>query len=126
MKFRRDESGAGLIEVMVTTFIVMIIMLGMVAFHFLGRVSIDREEMKRVALSMAEARLESFQIAPPDSIRTRTDSRVVSGVPFTMVTTVQNNMPEAGMKGVTVTVTWPVTTSTNRSLALYTCYNVGS
>ena len=122
----RDESGLSLKEVEVTTFIVMIVMLGMVAFHFLGRVSIDREEMKRVALSLAQSRLESFQTAPPDSVRARTDTRLVSGVTFTLDTAVQNDTPEAGLRAVTVTVTWPVTASTNRSLSLYSCYNVGT
>ena len=56
-----DESGLTLLEVMISAIILLFVLLSMVSGYALGRVNLDREEVKRRAVGLAQDRLETIR-----------------------------------------------------------------
>jgi len=56
-----NERGLTLLEVMISAIILLFVLLSMISGYALGRVNLDREEVKRRAVGLAQDRLETIR-----------------------------------------------------------------
>lgn len=112
-----QETGAGLIEVMVASALVLIIFFGLSAFYRNGRMQLGLEEDRRRAVAIAQARLDGLRrdyrydaIATLDGSDT---TFVVDGRNFRVDHAVVIDTPESNAATVTVTVNWTAFVGTN-------------
>lgn len=116
----RDTRGVTLLEVVIASFLVAVVTLGMAEFFARGRGAFDQEERKRVATLLAQEALESAVATPYDLIAGSASGRTIANVSYTIAVTVQNNAPEPNMKTVRSAVTWQARPGVTRSVSLLT------
>jgi Tfp pilus assembly protein PilV len=115
-----DEKGLTLLEVMIAALILLFVLLSMISGYNMGRINLDREEVKRRAIALAQDRMETIRaraMAPPvtASFNAITTARIdttytLDGNTFTLRSTV-NPLPSATntlLKEITMDVTWTV------------------
>jgi len=99
-----SENGFSLIEVLIALIILVIVILGGGAYFFYGRLGINREGYRRVALELASQKLEELKAGDYDAIPDKEETTInLSSETFT---TEVNSTKEDGYKKVTVTVSW--------------------
>lgn len=116
-----NQRGLTLLEVMIAALILLFVLLSMVSGYMLGRVNLDREEVKRRAIGLAQDRLETIRarsisslaaweaVVPAKIDTTYTLDRTT----FTLTSTVDDSLPTTQTtkpvrKIVTVDVGWVV------------------
>jgi len=105
---RASEQGLTLLETLIAAFILLFVMLSMITGYTLGRVNLDREEVKRKAVGLAQDRLEQVKARFPWSDLTAakidTSNYVVDGTRFDLTSAVT----DSGLvrKNIVVTVSW--------------------
>jgi len=116
-----DQRGLSLLEVMIAALILLFVLLSMVSGYMLGRVNLDREEVKRRAIGLAQDRLETIRARSIASlaawdlvVKARIDTTyTLDGTTFTLTSTVDDSLPNTQFtkpvrKIVTVDVGWTV------------------
>ena len=106
-----NQRGVSLLEVLIAALILLFVLLSMVSGYMLGRVNLDREEVKRRAIGLAQDRLETVRARSVASlaawdlvIKARIDTTyALDGTNFTLTSTVVDS-PEAPKKPVRKTV----------------------
>jgi len=91
-----NQRGLTLLEVMIAALILLFVLLSMVSGYMLGRVNLDREEVKRRAIGLAQDRLETVRARSVASlaawdlvIKARIDTTyTLDGTTFTLTSTV--------------------------------------
>jgi Tfp pilus assembly protein PilV len=116
----RDSSGASLLEVVISTFILAIVILGLVEFFARGRVWFDHEERKRAATLLAQEAMERAVALPYSEIQPVTDQRTIASVQYAINLSVDIDAPEAGMKTLRSEVVWQATPTAQRAVDLVT------
>jgi prepilin-type N-terminal cleavage/methylation domain-containing protein len=105
-----QERGFTVIEVMVAAVILLLVYFGAAQYAARSRSQMDLEESRRIAVSIARARLESLRRDESydslDSIVDQDTTYVVDNRSYTVVHTVLTGVPETDASTVTVTVNW--------------------
>lgn len=109
-----------LVEVLIATFILGLVAIGMVEFFARGRGGFDQEERKRVGTMLVQDALERTVALPYASIVDWGEQRTISSVDYTIAVTTQTDVPEADVKTVLCTVTWALSPTDNRQASLTT------
>lgn len=117
---RREQSGAGLVEVMVASLIVTLVAVGLIGFFAQGRVWIDHEERKRTATLLAQEALEHTMTVDYDAISPWSSTRDIDSVAYSVIVTVAEDTPETSVKTISSTASWQATQSARRSVTLVT------
>lgn len=113
----RSERGLTLLETLIAAFILLFVMLTMITSYTLGRINIDREEVKRKAVGLAQDRLEQVKARFPwtDLTAAKIDtSYTVDGTTFNLRSTLTDSA--SVRKNVLVTVSWTTRRSNGTSL----------
>ena len=117
----RCARGTSLVEIIIASFLVGVVSLGMVEFFARGRGAFDQEERKRVATLLAQDALEKTRATDYALIATLSPStRTIANVTYTIDVTVQTDVPDIDIKTISSTVTWEARPSINRSVRLDT------
>uniref|UniRef100_A0A7C4MQG2 Prepilin-type N-terminal cleavage/methylation domain-containing protein n=1 Tax=Desulfatirhabdium butyrativorans TaxID=340467 RepID=A0A7C4MQG2_9BACT len=107
---RRREGGFTLIEVLMAAVILAVGLLGLAAMQTAAIKANYQAKKHTLAVALAETQLEAYRNMAYDSIPsgTITDTDVTSGDvgKFTRVVTIENDVPVAGVKTITVSVFW--------------------
>uniref|UniRef100_A0A7C4KFG1 Type IV pilus modification protein PilV n=1 Tax=Anaerolinea thermolimosa TaxID=229919 RepID=A0A7C4KFG1_9CHLR len=107
---RKREDGFTLIEVLMAAVILAVGLLGLAAMQTAAIKANYQAKKHTLAVALAENQIESYRNTPYASLpsETKTESGLVSGDVghFTRVTTIQNDTPLAGLKTITVSVSW--------------------
>lgn len=116
-----NQRGLTLLEVMIAALILLFVLLSMVSGYMLGRVNLDREEVKRRAIGLAQDRLETIRARSIASVAAwelvvpaRIDTTyVLDGTTFRLTSTVDDSLPTTPTtkpvrKTVTVNVGWTI------------------
>jgi Tfp pilus assembly protein PilV len=115
-----NEHGLTLLEVMISAVILLFVLLSMISGYAMGRVNLDREEVKRRAVALAQDRMETIRArsnAPPvtANFNALTKARIdttytLDRTTFTLSSTV-TPLPTATntlLKVISMDVTWTV------------------
>lgn len=106
----QKEAGFTLIEVMMSAVVLAIGLLALAAMQGAAIKANYQAKKHTLAVALAENRIESYRNMAYDTLPsgTITESDLVSGDVghFTRVTTIQNDTPVAGLKTITVSVSW--------------------
>jgi len=106
----KKEAGFTLIEVMMSAVVLAIGLLALAAMQGAAIKANYQAKKHTLAVALAENQIESYRNTAYDSLpsETKTESDLVSGDVghFTRVTTIQNDTPLAGLKTITVSVSW--------------------
>ena len=116
----RGRAGVSLLEVVIASFLVGVVSLGMVEFFARGRGAFDQEERKRVATLLAQDALEKARGTDFALIANSTQSRTIARIDYSIVVTVQADTPEPDIKTIRSVVTWRATPTANRSVSIVT------
>ncbi len=116
-----NQRGLTLLEVMIAALVLLFVLLSMVSGYMLGRVNLDREEVKRRAIGLAQDRLETVRARSIASVAAwelvvpaRIDTTyVLDGTTFRLTSTVDDSLPTTPTtkpvrKTVTVNVGWTI------------------
>jgi Tfp pilus assembly protein PilV len=126
----RSEAGLTLLETLIAAVILLFVLLSMVSAYRLGRINIDREEVKRKATAVAQDRLETLKSRYahnfdqdgwtdiwPSEIDT---TYVVDGTTFTVTSIVTSNVAGGaefgGRKTINLDVSWTAMRNNNTSV----------
>lgn len=112
--------GEGLIAVIVATFLLGVVSLGLVEFFAKGRLWFDQEEHKRAATLLAQDAMERTVAQPYAQVLPWIEQRTVATHDYDIAVTVQTNVPEPDIKTVTVRVAWDATARARREVNLVT------
>ncbi len=115
---RSRAAGVGLLEVMIATLILGLVSVGMVEFFAKGRTWFDQEERKRVAALLAQDALERTLAQGFGGASGWEDDRRVASVPYAIEVEVLDDEPEADIKTITATVSWPAGREATRQVRL--------
>jgi type II secretory pathway pseudopilin PulG len=96
-----NQRGVTLLETLVAALILLFVLLSMVSGYALGRINLDREEVKRRAIGVAQDRLEEIRARSMSSVhgwdwvvQARIDTTYfVDGTTFTLTSAVQDSAP---------------------------------
>ena len=116
----RGRAGVSLLEIVIASFLVGVVSLGMVEFFARGRGAFDQEERKRVATLLAQDALEKARGTDYALIAPSSQTRTIANVAYTIAVTVQSDSPEVNIKTVRSVVTWRATPTAMRSVSLLT------
>ncbi len=116
----RGRSGSSLVEIIIASFLVGVVSLGMVEFFAKGRGAFDQEERKRVATLLGQDALEKARGTEYALIANSNQTRTIANISYTVQTTVQTDVPEADIKTISTTVTWQARPSVDRSISIST------
>lgn len=109
-EFLKDSSGFTLIEVMIAAVVLAIGLLSLAAMQVAAVKANYQAKKNTLAVSLAENQIESYRNMAYDSLPSGmvTDTNLISGGVgnFTRVTTIENEKPVAGLKTITVSVSW--------------------
>jgi len=103
---RSDQRGASLVEIIIATFILGLVSVGMVEFFARGNVGFQQEEHKRVAVLLAQEALERTVALPYPDIDSWDESRTVGGTAYAVAVTVEQDDPIDDIKTVDCVVSW--------------------
>jgi type II secretory pathway pseudopilin PulG len=116
-KSRRLDEGFSLVEVMVASFLLLIVFYGISQYYVRGRTQIDYEENRRKATALAEARLDGirrdYRYDDLTSLSGQDTIYVVENKSFVVSHTVTVDAPEAQATTVGIVVTWTETVAGN-------------
>jgi prepilin-type N-terminal cleavage/methylation domain-containing protein len=106
MRARTKQRGVSLLEILVAISLFAITASGLAAFlvHSLRRTSANRSSTGAVIAAQHE--IEDLRGLDYPAVASRSYATTISGHPYGIGTTVANDAPAAGMKQVTVTVSW--------------------
>ncbi|HPF35376.1 MAG TPA: prepilin-type N-terminal cleavage/methylation domain-containing protein [Candidatus Krumholzibacteria bacterium] len=117
---RTDQRGASLVEIIIATFILGLVAVGMVEFFARGNVGFDQEERKRVAVLLAQEALERTVALDYADMDSWSATRTVDGTAFGVVLTVTEDSPELDMKTLDCVVSWGVAGGATRQTQVAT------
>ena len=126
----RSEAGVTLLETLIAAVILLFVLLSMISGYTLGRINIDREEVKRKATAIAQDRLETVKSRYahntdfdgwaqiwPDGIDT---TYVVDGTTFTVASTVTpstgSTRDDGSRKTINLDVRWTAKKNNNTAV----------
>ncbi len=126
----RSQRGLTLLETLIASFLLLFILLSMVTAYTFGRLSLEREEVKRKATAVCQNRLETVKAryarqrpqigdaAWANIIPSQIDTTVVvDRQTFTVASTVAvDNQADQKLKVVTIIVSWTAKRNNNTSL----------
>ena len=110
------QSGSSLVEVIVATLILSIVSLGSVEVFANGHLWAGRSGDNQAATLLAQEAMEKTVAVPYAQISAWSDARVIGRTSFSIVVTVQSDVPETGVKTIQSTVSWQVMTGVNNSV----------
>ena len=105
-KFWGNKEGFTLVEIMVA---MIVLSIGLLSFFALNMAIIKSNVFSKAityATNLAQEKIEQLKNTPYASITNQTETGIGLNNAFTRTTTVQEGVPQANMKTITVTVTW--------------------
>jgi Tfp pilus assembly protein PilV len=114
------QSGASLVEIVVATFILSIVAIGMAEFFAGGRLAFDQEEHKRVATLLAQEALERTTALPYVNIASWSETRTIDHVDYSIAVTAIENLPQPDIITLECDVTWDAVPTGTRTASLVT------
>ncbi len=107
--------GFTLVEMMVAIILIGVGLMGLAALSTTVTRAGVQSSTLTTGSSLAQERIERFRLEPYASIVAGGDVRTVDGLAYTRSWTVADNDPAAGLKTVTVTVSWTTRGQTHRT-----------
>ncbi|OGL47656.1 MAG: hypothetical protein A2149_00945 [Candidatus Schekmanbacteria bacterium RBG_16_38_11] len=104
--FWKRKEGFTLVEIMVA---MIVLSIGLLSFFALNMAIIKSNVFSKAityATNLAQEKIEQLKNTPYASITNQTETGIGLNNAFTRTTTVQEGVPQANMKTITVTVTW--------------------
>ena len=105
-KFWGNKEGFTLVEIMVA---IIVLAIGLLSFFALNMAIIKSNVFSKAityATNLAQEKIEQLKNTPYANITNQTETGIGLNNAFTRTTTVQEGVPQANMKTITVTVTW--------------------
>ncbi|OGL38811.1 MAG: hypothetical protein A2042_01050 [Candidatus Schekmanbacteria bacterium GWA2_38_11] len=105
-KFWGNKEGFTLVEIMVA---MIVLSIGLLSFFALNMAIIKSNVFSKAityATNLAQEKIEQLKNTPYANITNQTETGIGLNNAFTRTTTVQEGVPQANMKTITVTVTW--------------------
>ena len=105
-KFWGNKEGFTLVEIMVA---IIVFSIGLLIFISLNIAIIKSNVFSKAityATNLAQEKIEQLKNTPYANITNQTETGIGLNNAFTRTTTVQEGVPQANMKTITVTVTW--------------------
>ena len=104
--FWKRKEGFTLVEIMVA---MIVLSIGLLSFFALNMAIIKSNVFSKAityATNLAQEKIEQLKNTPYANITNQTETGIGLNNAFTRTTTVQEGVPQANMKTITVTVTW--------------------
>ncbi|MBC8367298.1 prepilin-type N-terminal cleavage/methylation domain-containing protein [bacterium] len=115
-----DQRGASLVEIVVATFILSIVAIGMAEFFAGGRLAFDQEESKRVATLLAQEALERTTALSYVNIASWSETRTIANVDYSIAVTATEDLPQPDIITLQCDVTWDAVPTGTRTATLVT------
>jgi prepilin-type N-terminal cleavage/methylation domain-containing protein len=103
---RRGERGFSLLEVLSAMTLFALVAAAVGALATTSMVYTIQNKHATTAAQLAQRELEDLRALPYSSIAGGTSTTVVAGQSYTIITSVQQNVPAAGMSSINVQVNW--------------------
>lgn len=102
----RGQNGASLMEAMVALALFAIALAALSSFLVYHVRAAGNNFRESYAYALAEQELEAVRALDYGAIASRTNTKTLGGITYTVATSVALNTPAANMKAVTVNVSW--------------------